>query len=130
MGRNRSTDTHSEVDEVMELLASPQDAKFLPHQLERAGEYATTCYEAAKKIDLSFEEWLYHVCELHLACIARQTSTGDKLIANDIERAVTQVSIDYQQLAVDQLEKSQKLEKQLDVTTEAYKLASDGFPKG
>ncbi len=115
----------------MESLASPRDAKSLPRQLERLGEYATTCYEATKEIDLKFEEWLYHVCELHLACVAKQTSTGDKLIANDIERAATQVSIDYQQVTVDQLEKTtKKLEKQLDVTTEAYKQASDGFPIG
>ena len=115
----------------MKLLASPRDAEFLPHQLERFGEYAATCYEAAKKIDLRFEEWLYHVCELHLACITKQTSTGDKLHANDIERAVTQVSIDYQQVTNDQLEMTtQKLEKQLDVTTEAYKLAANGFRMG
>ena len=115
----------------MESLAGRRDPESLPHQLEGVRKYATTCYKAAKEIDLKFEKWLYHVCELHSACIARQTSTGDKLIANDIERAVAQVSIDYQQVTVDQLENTtKKLEKQMDVTTEAYKQASDDFPFG
>ena len=115
----------------MESLSGRRDPESLPHQLEGVRRFATTCYEAAKEIDLKFEKWLYHVYELHSACIGRQTSPGDELIANNIERAVTQVSIDYQQVIVDQLEKTtKKLEKQMDVTTEAYKQASDGFPVG
>ena len=115
----------------MESLAGRRDPESLPYRLEGIRKYATTCYEAAKEIDLKFEKWLYHVCELRSACIARQTSTGDKLIANDIERAVSQVSIDYQQVTVDQLQKiTMKVEKQMDVTTEAYKQASDEFPVG
>ena len=116
----------------MITLESPQDAKILlPQQLATLGESATTCYEAARKIDLEFEKWLDHVRELYVACIATQTSTSDKLIANDIERATTQISIDYQKVTVAQLEKTtKKLEEQLDVTTEAYKKASDGFPTG
>ena len=115
----------------MESLAGRRDPEFMPHQQEGIRKYATTCYEAAQEIDLKFEKWLYHVCELHSACIARQTSTGDKLIANDIKRAVAQVLIDCQQGTVDQLEKTtKKLEKQMNVTTEAYKQASDDFPVG
>ena len=116
----------------MSTLESPQDAKILlPQQLETLGDSATTCYKAAKEIDLKFEEWLYHVCELHVACIATQTSTNDKLIANDIERSATQISIDYQKVSVAQLEKTtKKLEEQLNVTTEAYRKASEEFPTG
>lgn len=115
----------------MESLAGRRDPESLPYQLEGVRKYATTCYEAAKEIDLKFEKWLNHVCELHSACIARQTSPGDKLIAHDIERAVTQVSFDHQQVTVDQLEKTtKKLEKQMDVTTEVYEQASDEFPIG
>ena len=116
----------------MGTLESPQVAKvMLPQQLKTLGGSATRCYEAAKKIELKFEAWLYHVCELHLGCTAKQTATGNDITANDVERVTTQSSIDYQKETVDQFKTTtKKLERKLDVTTDAYKQASDEFSPG
>lgn len=89
------------------------------------------CFEGAKAIDEKFEEWLYHACELHLACIATQASNQDQLSVNDIELAVSKASIDYRKQTGDEAKAATKnLEQSLNAVTEAYKKASDGFPSG
>lgn len=116
----------------MQSLGSPQDAKILlRRQLESLRAAATDCYESAKTIDEKFDVWLWQACELHLACVATQSSTEDKLAINEIDLAVTKTSIDYQKETVESAKKAtQNLEKSLNAATEAYKKASDEFPTG
>ncbi|RMJ18622.1 hypothetical protein CDV36_001733 [Fusarium kuroshium] len=89
------------------------------------------CYESARAIDQKLETWLYHTCELYLACIAAQGSNEDQLSVNEIEKAVARASIDYQKQTGDEAKSATRnLEKSLEAAIEAYKKASDDFPTG
>lgn len=116
----------------MQSLGSQQDAKILlRRQLQSLRASATDCYDSAKKIDEKFDAWLWQACELHLACVATQSSTEDRLAINEIDQAVTKTSIDYQKETVEGAKKAtQNLEMSLNTATEAYKKASDEFPTG
>ena len=103
----------------------------LRRQLESLRDAASDSFEATKNMDIKFEEWLHHACELHMACIATQTTVNEKLVVNEVDTAATQVSIDYQKMAVDMAQDAtKKLEHQMNVATDAYKDASDTFPTG
>ncbi|KAJ4185163.1 hypothetical protein NW755_008606 [Fusarium falciforme] len=123
---------HQTFDDIMQVLWSPEDARrMLRVQLETLCRSSLECFEAAKAIDEKFEEWLYHACELHLACIATQASNDDQLSVNEIELAVTKASIDFRKQTADEAKAATRnLEKSLDAATEAYKKASDDFPTG
>ncbi|KAF5691799.1 hypothetical protein FDENT_3166 [Fusarium denticulatum] len=58
------------------------------------------------------------------ACVTAELTSEDQKVLKDIELAVARASIDYQQnISTNQLEKS------MEAATEAFKRASDGFPK-
>ncbi|KAJ4232276.1 hypothetical protein NW759_002664 [Fusarium solani] len=123
---------HQTFDDIMQILWNPQDARrMLRVQLDTLCRSSLECFEAAKSIDGKFEEWLYHACELHLACVATQASNEDQLSVNEIESAVTKASIDYRKQTGDEAKAATRnLEQSLDAVTEAYKKASDDFPTG
>ncbi|WAO91180.1 Hypothetical protein NCS54_00863700 [Fusarium falciforme] len=123
---------HQTFDDILQVLWSPEDARrMLRVQLETLCRSSLECFEAAKAIDEKLEEWLYHACELHLACVATQASNQDHLSVNEIELAVTKASIDYRKQTADEAKAvTRNLEQSLDAATEAYKKASDDFPTG
>ncbi|KAJ4309210.1 hypothetical protein N0V84_011631 [Fusarium piperis] len=123
---------YNKFGDVMQSLDSPEDARvLLRRQFEALGRSSIECFEAAKKIDDKFEQWLYHACELHLACVAKQPSSQDQLSVNEIELAISKASIDYQRQTGNEVkEATGNLERSLEAATEAYQKASDGFPTG
>ncbi|RSM20290.1 hypothetical protein CDV31_000784 [Fusarium ambrosium] len=120
------------VNDIMRCLSSPQDARrMLRVQLDTLHRSSVDCYESARAIDQKLETWLYHTCELYLACIATQGSSEDQQSVNEIERAVTKASIDYQKQTGDEAKgATRNLEKSLEAAIESYKKASDDFPTG
>lgn len=78
----------------MDLLASPEDAKkLLPDAVAELHDSAHTCVEAALKVDKVFEDWMFHTCELYLACVATQSTNDDKITTNELDIAVSTASI-------------------------------------
>ncbi|RSL93882.1 hypothetical protein CEP52_012978 [Fusarium oligoseptatum] len=120
------------VNDIMRCLSSPQDARImLRAQLNTLHRSSVDCYESARAIDQKLEAWLYHTCELYLACIATQGSSEDQQSVNEIERAVARASIDYQKQTGDEAKSATRnLEKSLEAAIEASKKASDDFPTG
>ncbi|EXK29056.1 hypothetical protein FOMG_14895 [Fusarium oxysporum f. sp. melonis 26406] len=81
--------------------------------------------EGARRLLGQEIDWINHSCELHRACVAAEPTSEDQQVLKDIELAVAGASIDYQQqISTNQLEKS------LEAANEAFRRASDGFPKG
>ncbi|RSL45987.1 hypothetical protein CEP53_010517 [Fusarium sp. AF-6] len=120
------------VNDVMRCLSSPQDARrMLRVQLDTLHRSSVDCYESARAIDQKLEAWLYHTCELYLACIATQGSNEDQQSVNEIQRAVTKASIDYQKQNGDEAKAATRnLEKSPEAAIEVDKKASDDFPTG
>lgn len=116
----------------MGLLESPEDAKkHLPDALMSLHDSAHECVDAALKVDKEFEDWMFHTCELYLACVATQTTNDDKISTNELDIAVATASISQEKVTVeDQKKANEKLGKSLDVATEAFKKASDKYPTG
>jgi hypothetical protein len=82
-------------------------------------------------MDKKFEEWLWFAADLHSNCVQEQSSNEERRLATEVNMSVAQRQFDSQKNTVDEAKKiSQKLGKQLDVASEAYKKASDSFPSG
>jgi hypothetical protein len=96
----------------------------LRREMESWNYASLDCLDSSKEIDGKFKDWMNHACELHRACVEAEPTSEDQQVLKDIELAVAVTSIDYkQQIATTQWEKS------LEAATEAFKRASDGFPK-
>ncbi|RBR22480.1 hypothetical protein FVER53590_10768 [Fusarium verticillioides] len=110
---------------ILEALSDPEAPGRLLIQEMEAWNYASRdCLDSSKEMDEKFKEWINHASELHQACVTAEPTSGDQQVLKDIESAVSGASIDYQQnISTNQLERS------LEAATEAFKNASDGFPK-
>jgi low affinity Fe/Cu permease len=99
--------------------------------MDQLKKTADDCLENAVKMDKRFDDWLLYTCELHAACVGIESTDEEKLQATAISLAVENTRFDQQKIAVaDAKEASEKLKKQLDVASEAFKKASDKFPSG
>ncbi|KAF5597027.1 hypothetical protein FPANT_4181 [Fusarium pseudoanthophilum] len=112
-------------ENILEALSDPEAPSRLLVQEMEAWNYASRdCFDSSKEMDGKFKEWINHASELHQACVTAEPTLEDQQVLKDIESAVAGASIDYQQnISTNQLEKS------LEVATEEFKRASDGFPK-
>ena len=113
----------------MELVQDPQNARrILRSQCEGLRDACLESYDAAKSMDIKFEEWLHHACDLHTACVTTQSTANDKLVASEIETAVAQVSIDYQNKATGiPQDVTSKMKDQLESAKNTFKDPSDEF---
>ncbi|KAL9561011.1 hypothetical protein ACKAV7_014855 [Fusarium commune] len=120
-----SETVYGRFENVLETLSDPEGARRLLGREMESWNYASLdCSNSSKEIDGKFRDWINHACELHRACVAAEPTSEDQQVLKDIELAVAGASIDYQQqISTNQWEKS------LEATTEAFKRASDGFPK-
>ncbi|KAG9495125.1 hypothetical protein J7337_013360 [Fusarium musae] len=112
-------------ENILEALSDPEAPGRLLIQEMEAWNYASRdCLYSSKEMDEKFKEWINHASELHQACVTAEPTSDDQQVLKDIESAVSGASIDYQQnISTNQLERS------LEAVTEAFKKASDGFPK-
>ncbi|KAF5612376.1 uncharacterized protein FSUBG_1453 [Fusarium subglutinans] len=117
---------YGKFENILEAISDPEGARRLLGREMEAWNYASRdCLDSSKQMDGKFQEWINHASELHRACVAAESTSEDQQILKDIESAVAGASMDYQQsISTDQLQKS------LEAATEAFKGASDGFPKG
>ncbi|KAK9659654.1 hypothetical protein V6Z96_001341 [Aspergillus fumigatus] len=100
-------------------------------QLRSVKKAADECHTRAVQMDKKFEEWLWFAADLHSNCVQEQSSNEERLLATKVNMSVAQRQFDSEKNTVEEAKKiSEKLGKQLDVTSEAYKKASDSFPSG
>lgn len=100
-------------------------------QLRSVKKAADECHTRAVQMDKKFEEWLWFAADLHSNCVQEQSSNEERLLATKVNMSVAQRQFDSEKNTVEEAKKiSEKLGKQLDVTSEAYKKASDRFPSG
>ncbi|TVY60191.1 hypothetical protein Focb16_v003509 [Fusarium oxysporum f. sp. cubense] len=120
-----SETVYGRFENVLETLSDPEGARRLVGREMESRNYASLdCLNSSKEIDGKFRDWINHACELHRACVAAEPTSEDQQVLKDIELAVAGASINYQQqISTNQLEKS------LEAANEAFKRASDGFPK-
>ncbi|WKT53204.1 hypothetical protein QSH57_003766 [Fusarium oxysporum f. sp. vasinfectum] len=120
-----SETVYGRFENVLETLSDPEGARRLVGREMESWNYASLdCLNSSKEIDGKLRDWINHACELHRACVAAEPTSEDQQVLKDIELAVAGASIDYQQqISTNQLEKS------LEAANEAFKRASDGFPK-
>ncbi|PNP83963.1 hypothetical protein FNYG_02651 [Fusarium nygamai] len=112
-------------ENILEALSDPEAPRSLLIQEMEAWSYASReCLDSSKEMDGKFKDWISHATELYQACVTAEPTSEDQQVLKDIESAVAGASIDYQQnISTNQLDKS------LEASTEAFKRASDGFPK-
>ncbi|KAF4255248.1 hypothetical protein CNMCM8812_001399 [Aspergillus fumigatus] len=128
--------SHIIYDKVAEIkiIGSPDPAdvhKMLVPQLRSVKKAADECHTRALQMDKKFEEWLWFAADLHSNCVQEQSSNEERLLATKVNMSVAQRQFDSQKNTVEEAKKiSEKLGKQLDVASEAYKKASDSFPSG
>ena len=127
------TKPHQVVD-IIGCLASPDPADpatLLEGQMTTLKKTADNCLAHAVAIDAKFDHWLMYTMELHAVCIGTQSSDEEKLRATSISLIVEQSRFDSQKNNVKDVKAaSEKMGKQLDVASEAFKKASDNFPSG
>ncbi|KAH1628851.1 hypothetical protein KXX39_004197 [Aspergillus fumigatus] len=100
-------------------------------KLRSVKKAADECHTRALQMDKKFEEWLWFAADLHSNCVQEQSSNEERLLATKVNMSVAQRQFDSQKNTVEEAKKiSEKLGKQLDVASEAYKKASDSFPSG
>ncbi|KAF5979523.1 hypothetical protein FBULB1_5729 [Fusarium bulbicola] len=116
---------YGKFENILEALSDPEGARrLLRREMEAWNHASRECLDSSKQIDGKFQEWINHASELHKACVAAEPTSEDQQILKDIDSAVAGASMDHQQsISTDQLQKS------LEAATEAFKGASDGFPK-
>ncbi|KAH1510359.1 hypothetical protein KXX29_004674 [Aspergillus fumigatus] len=125
---------YDKVAEIIQIIGSPDPAdvqKMLVPQLRSVKKAADECHTRAVQMDKKFEEWLWFAADLHSNCVQEQSSNEERLLATKVNMSVAQRQFDSEKNTVEEAKKiSEKLGKQLDVTSEAYKKASDSFPSG
>ncbi|KAH1326432.1 hypothetical protein KXX47_009398 [Aspergillus fumigatus] len=125
---------YDKVAEIIQIIGSPDPAdvqKMLVPQLRSVKKAADECHTRALQMDKKFEEWLWFAADLHSNCVQEQSSNEERLLATKVNMSVAQRQFDSEKNTVEEAKKiSEKLGKQLDVTSEAYKKASDSFPSG
>ncbi|KAF5567941.1 hypothetical protein FNAPI_517 [Fusarium napiforme] len=116
---------YGKFENILEALSDPEAPGHLLIQEMEAWNYTSRdCLDSSKEMDGKFKEWINHASELHQACVTAEPTSEDQQALKDIESAVAGASVDYQQnISTNQLERS------LEAATEAFKRASDGFPK-
>ncbi|KAH1458431.1 hypothetical protein KXX13_008799 [Aspergillus fumigatus] len=133
-GRLAFLDAEDGVAEIIQIIGSPDPAdvqKMLVPQLRSVKKAADECHTRAVQMDKKFEEWLWFAADLHSNCVQEQSSNEERLLATKVNMSVAQRQFDSEKNTVEEAKKiSEKLGKQLDVTSEAYKKASDSFPSG
>ncbi|KAL5589601.1 hypothetical protein FOVSG1_011468 [Fusarium oxysporum f. sp. vasinfectum] len=120
-----SETVYGRFENVLETLSDLEGARRLAGREMESRNYASLdCLNSSKEIDGKFRDWINHACELHRACVAAEPTSEDQQVLKDIELAVAGASIDYQQQIF-----TNQLEKSLEASNEAFKRASNGFPK-
>ncbi|KAM0080268.1 hypothetical protein ACKRZS_007571 [Fusarium odoratissimum] len=120
-----SETVYGRFENVLETLSDLEGARRLVGREMESRNYASLdCLNSSKEIDGKYRDWINHACELHRACVAAEPTSEDQQVLKDIELAVAGASIDYQQQIF-----TNQLEKSLEAANEAFKRASDGFPK-
>lgn len=127
-----SSETEDTVKVIMGLLIDPEaQVKTLMRHTNDLKETADTCLEYAVLVDKRFDEWLAFVMELEEVCTDHQTSTASDLTQAKINLLSEQTRLDHTKIANEQAEDAVKaLKKELDVTSAAFKKASDDYPDG
>ncbi|EMT69142.1 hypothetical protein FOC4_g10005245 [Fusarium odoratissimum] len=106
-----SETVYGRFENVLETLSDLEGARRLVGREMESRNYASLdCLNSSKEIDGKYRDWINHACELHRACVAAEPTSEDQQVLKDIELAVA-------------------LEKSLEAANEAFKRASDGFPK-
>ncbi|GFF59266.1 hypothetical protein IFM51744_09854 [Aspergillus udagawae] len=125
---------YEKIAEIIKIIGSPDPAdvqKMLVPQLRSVKKAADECHTRALQMDKKFEEWLWFAADLHSNCVQEQSSNEERRLATEVNMSVAQRQFDSQKNTVEEAKKiSEKLGKQLDVASEAYKKASDSFPSG
>ncbi|EAW24615.1 uncharacterized protein NFIA_041930 [Aspergillus fischeri NRRL 181] len=125
---------YDKVAEIIKIIGSSDPAdvqKMLVPQLRSVKKAADECHTRALQMDKKFEEWLWFAADLHSNCVQEQSSNEERRLATEVNMSVAQRQFDSQNNTVEEAKKiSEKLGKQLDVASEAYKKASDSFPSG
>ncbi|KAJ4110720.1 hypothetical protein NW769_006890 [Fusarium oxysporum] len=102
-----SETVYGRFENVLETLSDPEGARRLVGREMESWNYASLdCLNSSTEIDGKFRDWINHACELHRACVAAEPTSEDQQVLKDIELA-----------------------KSLEAANEAFKRASDGFPK-
>lgn len=117
---------------MLQSVLDPEAAKVvLKPQMAAIRTSALTCSETAKRMEKSFNDWLYYACEMHAACVEQERSTTDQIVMDEINRAVEQCKLDLQKDTVATAKQATDLlGKQVETSSEAFKKASDEFPSG
>ncbi|GIK00972.1 hypothetical protein Aspvir_005002 [Aspergillus viridinutans] len=125
---------YDKIATIIQIIGSPDPAdvqKMLVPQLRSVQKAAEECHARALQMDKKFEEWLWHAADLHSNCVQEESSNEERRLATEVNMSVAQRQFDSQKNTVEEAKKiSEKLGKQLDVASEAYKKASDNFPSG
>ena len=92
---------------------------------------ADECLGKAMKLDKRFEDCMLCTCEVYAACVGTESSEMENFQAIAISLAVENLIFDQQKNTIaDARAASDKLGKQMDGVSEAFKKASDNFPSG
>jgi hypothetical protein len=94
-------------------------------------QMADDSFRKMLSIDNKLEDWLLNTAELHAYCVGKQGGDGEKLRAIAMDLVAGQTKFDSQKNIVSDVKAaSDKLSRQLDTASDAFKRASDGFPQG
>ncbi|KAF3215857.1 hypothetical protein TWF679_003697 [Orbilia oligospora] len=130
--RLQSKVIYRRLNDLVEVLGDPESAKtsLIPHMnaVQRAADF---CHDEAKEIDEKFEDWLAHASHLHAICISQSAETEDRLQSVAFETSIAQFRATQSEASLSEAKSvTETLEKQLEITGEAYKKASAEFPDG
>ncbi|KAI1269761.1 hypothetical protein F5Y18DRAFT_109420 [Xylariaceae sp. FL1019] len=113
------------------LSAGPEATSQLKMTLASMKSQAKECSGKAAEVDKDFSNWLAYIEELHHCCLAKETSNTKQRTANATQLAAKQAQLEVNKNAAAEAKKVMgDLGETLTVTREAYKKASDEFPKG
>ncbi|EGX53053.1 hypothetical protein AOL_s00007g2 [Orbilia oligospora ATCC 24927] len=123
---------YTKLNNLVEVLGDPDSARTsLRPQMTAIQKAAEYCLEQAKEIDGKFDAWLVHASDLHAICVSQSAETEDKILTTALDKAVAQSRLTDSEASMSIAKSAtEKLEKQLEITGEAYKKASDEYPDG
>ncbi|KAF3915695.1 hypothetical protein AA313_de0208692 [Arthrobotrys entomopaga] len=123
---------YTKLNNLVEVLGDPDSARAsLRPQMTAIQKAADYCLDQAKEIDGKFDAWLVHASDLHAICVSQSAETEDKILTTALDKAVAQSRLTDSEAAMSIAKSAtEKLEKQLEITGEAYKKASDEYPDG
>ena len=92
---------------------------------------AQICLDNSISMDKAFTGWLLFACELYTACVQQESSTRDTALSSGLCLAAEITRLDHRRSTGEEAKKSRELfERQVAVTSDAFRRISDEFPTG